>query len=300
MSRSLADILPNGEGPGGAGGAGLNLWQKSSGYARRLLLGDGGDPWLSAAQFLSFFTQAQGLLRAEVAVVEVVELYQSWVGRHPDLAAEMGSKRRTSFPLRKLLEAEGPRKLLVEVLEAVAASQRGQRPMVLALPTPRAFLATVNAWIGRAGVEVEEDDVEDAAMYMADLLRAVSTLPVGGLLLEDGPGASATQPGDIGGLTPLVNVAKHYRWPLAMRLSEGTADDVQLALAGLADALIVARPAAELTSRAIGVDLGAALWDGAALPPADPWRFAFVEIPADMKPEAVLDALARARGRSDA
>lgn len=295
MSRSLADVLPK-----GAGEAGLNLWLKSSGYARRLLLGDGGDPWLSAAQFLSFFTQAQGLLRPDVAVVEAADLYRSWVGRHPDLAAEMGSKRRTSFPLRKLLEAEGPRKLLTEVLEAVAASQRGQRPMVLALPTPRAFLAMVNAWIGREDVEAEEDDVEDAAMYMADLLRAVSTLPVGGLLLEDGPGASATQPGDIGGLTPLVNVARHYRWPLLMRLADGAPGDVQLALAGLADAVIAAHPAAELTGRAVGVDIGAALWDGAALPPADPWRFAFVEIPVDMKPEAVLDALARARGERDA
>lgn len=295
MSQSLANTLPNGVGPTGAGKAGLNLWLKSSGYARRLLLGADGDPWLSAAQFLSFFTQAQGLLRPDVAVVEVAELYRSWVSRHPDLAGEMAAKRRAAFPLRKVLEAEGPRKLLVEVLEAVAASQRGQRPMVLALPTPRAFLVTVNAWIGRDDVAVEEDDVEDAAMYMADLLRAVSTLPVGGVLLEDGPGLGAIDPADVGGFTPLVNVAKHYRWPLVVRLVGGGAD-LQIALSGLADAVITANPADGLAGRAVGVDVGAALWEGAALPPADPWRFTFVDIPVDMKPEAVLDALARARG----
>lgn len=290
MSRSLADMLPN-----GAGTAGLNLWLKSSGYARRLLLGADGDPWPSAAQYLSFFTQAQGLLRPDVAVVEVAELYRSWVTRHPDLAGEMASKRRVAFPLRKLLEAEGPRGLLAEVLEAVAASQRGQRPMVLALPMPRAFLVAVNAWIGRDDPEVGEDDVEDAAMYMADLLRAVSTQPVGGVLLEDGPGTAATDPADVGGLTPLVNVAKHYRWPLVVRLVEAGAD-IQRALSGSADAVITAEPAEGLAGGAVGIDVSAALWEGAALPAADPRRFTFIEIPVDMKPEAVLDALARARG----
>lgn len=295
MSQSLADTLPD-----GTDKAGLTLWLKSSGYARRLLLGPAGDPWQSAAQYLAFFTQAQGLLRPDVAVVEVAELYQSWVGRHPDLATEMAAKRRTSLPLRKLLEAEGPRKLLAEVLEAVDGSLRGRVPMVLALPAPRAFLRLANHWIGRGDAEVQPDDVEDAAMYMADLLRAVSTLPVGGVLLEDGPAEAATNAEDVAGYSALMNVARHYRWPLVLRLT-GTPDAAALAAAAAgADAVIAGIGAESLAGKAVGVDAGAALWEQGALPAPDPWRFAFVEIPPEMKPEAVLDGLGRLRGKAHA
>ena len=63
MSASLADMLP-----GGPGANRLRVWLESSGYARRLLLGPEGDPWAEgAAKYLSFFSQARGLLRADVA-----------------------------------------------------------------------------------------------------------------------------------------------------------------------------------------------------------------------------------------
>ena len=84
MSQSLADSLP------GKGGSGLRVWLKASAYTRRLLLGEGGDPWQGAPQYLAYFSQAQGLLRPDVAVVEVGELFDSWLLRHPEVRAEMG------------------------------------------------------------------------------------------------------------------------------------------------------------------------------------------------------------------
>ena len=104
MSPRLVDALPR---PSGA--PGLRVWLKSSGYARRLLLGEGGDPWESAPRYLSFFTQAHGLLRPDVGVVDVGDLYRSWVGRHPALKTQMAAKSRAAFPLRRMLEEEGPR-----------------------------------------------------------------------------------------------------------------------------------------------------------------------------------------------
>ena len=123
MSQSLADSLP------GNGGSGLKVWLKASAYTRRLLLGEGGDPWQGAAQFLAYFSQAQGLLRPDVAVVEVGELFDAWLAHRPEVRAELGSKRRLSYPLRKLLEQEAPRQLLAEVVEAVIANLRGQTPL---------------------------------------------------------------------------------------------------------------------------------------------------------------------------
>ena len=87
MSQSLADSLP------GKGGSGLKVWLKSSAYTRRLLLGEGGDPWQGAAQFLAYFSQAQGLLRPDVAVVEVGELE-----RLPRLIAHRVGRERSGRP----------------------------------------------------------------------------------------------------------------------------------------------------------------------------------------------------------
>ncbi len=281
MSTGLADRLPD-----RSGRAGLRLWLKSSGYARRLLIGESGDPWASAPAYLSFFTQAHGLLRPDVAVIEVSDLYRSWLVRHPDLCSDMAAKRRAAYPLRVLLEAEGPRRLLAEVVEAVAASLRGQTPVVLSLPAPRQWLDEANAAVGRPAPQ-DDDAVEDAAMYLADLARAVSGLPVGGLLIEAGDADLR----DLDAWKPLANVARHYRWGLVLRLTgEGQPNG---AAAGF-DAVIAAEPPS--LAAAGGRDIGAGLWSAAPLPALGPGEFFFAEVPPATPPETVLENLARLRG----
>lgn len=280
MSPRLTDDLPR---PSGV--PGIRVWLKSSGYARRLLLGEAGDPWESAAGYLAFFNQAHGLLRPDVGVVDVGDLYRSWVARHPALKAAMGSKKRPTFPLKRMLEEEGPRKLLAEVVEAVAASLRGQTPLVLAMPAPRRWLAEAAGLAGRDGLEIDADAIEDAAMYMADLARAVSHLPIGGLLLEDE--ADAAGDGDGAAYRTLVNVARHYRWGLALRGSPGrTAEDF--------DTVISPAPP-QGGDLALGLDVSGSLWSGAPLAALGAGQFYFAEIPVGTEPEAVLQNLARLR-----
>jgi len=286
MSQSLADSLP------GKGGSGLRVWLKSSAYTRRLLLGEGGDPWQGAAQYLAYFSQAQGLLRPDVAVVEVGELFDSWLLRHPELRAELGAKRRLSFPLRKLLEQDGPRQQLAEVVEAVVANLRGQTPLVLAMPSPKHWLLHASQLAGRSGVELDPDGIEDAAMYMADLLRSVSASPVGGVLLEEHPDDAEMGETDLERYRPLINVAHHYRWSLALRPQGLTvAESPVLAEfdAVLSSAFVAAVPVST------GVDVGCSLWSGDALPALSQGQFYFVDIPASQRPEFVLESLARLR-----
>lgn len=284
MRASLADLMPAGDGR-----PGLRTWLKSSAYARRLLLGAGGDPWHSASAYLAWFSQAQGLLKPDVAVIEVGELFDAWLARHPDLGAELGAKRKASFPLRKLLEQPGPRALLAEVIVAVLANLRGQVPLVLALPSPRAWLRLASLAAGRDEAEFDADSVEDGAMYMADLARAVSGLAVGGILLDEefaGPGAG---PVDLELYRPMLNVAAHYRWPLALRVGpDGVREGA--ALAEL-DVLIGAGPLPD-GAKAHGRDVSAAVWSGAAPAPLAPRQFYFVEVPSAARPEDVLDRLA--------
>ena len=285
MIIGLADRLPR-----GPGAAGIRVWLKSSGYARRLLLGEAGDPWTSAASYLAFFTQAHGLLRPDVALIEVWDLLASWAGRHPELIAEMAAKRRLSYPLRKLLETEEARRLLGEILDAVAVSLRGRCPVVLSLPTPRAALALGNALVGRDGPDIDGDSVEDAAMYMADFLRSAANAPVGGVLLDDG--LQPTAPGDIERCRPVLNVARHYRWGVAWRTHADSATAEAIATA--VDAIIGADLSAT-SGKPMGVDLGTAPWSGAAVPPLAPDQFYFAEIPPDQQPEQVLETLTRLR-----
>jgi len=280
MSPRLVDDLPR---PSGA--PGIRVWLKSSGYARRLLLGEDGDPWESAPRYLAFFTQAHGLLRPDVGVVDMGDLYRSWVARHPALQAEMGSKKRAAFPLKRMLEEEGPRKLLAEVVEAVAASLRGAAPLVLAAPAPRRWLGEAIRLAGRDGTEIDADTVEDAAMYMADLARSVCHLPIGGLLLEEG--ADGADDPDGAAYRPLVNVARHYRWGLALRGRPGRrAEDFDT---------VISTAVPDGGDLALGLDVSGPLWEGAPLAALEAGQFYFAEIPVGTEPEAVLQNLARLR-----
>lgn len=172
MSGPFAEGLPDASGKGS-----IRVWLKSSAYTKRVLLGEGSDPWVSGAHYLAYFSQAQGLLKPDVAVLEVGELYDAWNAAHGDLVGAMGNRRKPATALRKLLEPEAPRKVLAEVVEAVLAHLRGQIPLVLSVPSPRSWMDHANRLTGRTDIELTGDDVEDATMYMADLIRTVSAFP---------------------------------------------------------------------------------------------------------------------------
>ena len=126
---------------------------------------------------------------------------------------------------------------------------------------------------------------------MADLFRSVSSLPVGGLLLDDGPGDAAAV-SDIERCRPILNVARHYRWALVWR-TQGGAEAI-VAMASAVDAVIAASSVGAL-ERPVGLDVGEALWTGGELPGLTPGRFYFAEIPVGQLPESVLENLTRMR-----
>ncbi|MFZ2869744.1 hypothetical protein, partial [Zavarzinia sp.] len=232
------------------GGGGARLWLKSSGYARRLLHGTEGDPWGSPAAFLSFFAQAHGLLRPDVAVVEVADLYRSWTRRHPDLVAGMAARKRAAVPLREMLDDAGPRLVLNEVVEALLGHLRGRCPLVLAFPGPRAWLDEAKALAGLGDLPADDDAVEDAAMYVADLLRAVSAHPLGGVCFEE-PGPLAGPA--LAAYRPILNVAEHYRWGVVLRA--GLAGTVTAGDLAPFAAVISAAPLGDRVAGAAGLDL---------------------------------------------
>jgi hypothetical protein len=289
MSRSLAELLP-----GSAGRGSIRVWLKSSAYTRHLLLGESGDPWVSAAHYLAYFSQAHGLLKPDVAVIEVGELYDAWAARHGGLSVAPGARRRPATALRRLLEPAEPKALLAEVVEAVLAHLRGQAPLVLAMPSPKSWIGIANRMSGRDDIEAGADDSEDAAMYIADLLRAVSAFEVSGLLLEESPGDAAFSSEDLARYQSVVNVLRHYRWSLALRLPP----TVALQPEALSDLDAVISPNTERAGvAAVGRDISAAFAAGEGIPSLGERQFHFAQIPPGLRPESVLEAMSRLRSQ---
>jgi hypothetical protein len=288
MSVPFAEKLPDASGHGA-----IRVWLKSSAYTKRVLLGEGSDPWVSGAHYLAYFSQAQGLLKPDVAVLEVGELYDAWNAAHGDLAGAMGNRRKPATALRKLLEPEAPRKVLVEVVEAVLAHLRGQTPLVLSVPSPRRWMNHANRLTGRTEIEVTGDDVEDATMYMADLLRTVSAHPVSGLLLEEGRDDADFSVDDVTRYQSIINVVRHYRWSVALRLPGGAV----LSAEALAEFDAVISPSLEQAgSAAVGRDISALFALDGSIPPLVGRQFYFAEIDPGLRPESVLEAVSRLRG----
>ncbi len=289
MTGPFAECLPDAAGKGS-----IRVWLKSSAYTRRLLLSAAGDPWISGAHYLAYFSQAHGLLKPDVAVLEVGELYDAWNATHPgELAASLGNRRKPVTALRKLLEAEAPRKVLAEVVEAVLANLRGQTPLVLSVPSPRRWSNHANQMTGSNDIALTSDDAEDASMYLADLIRSVSAFPVSGVLLEEGRDAANFNVEDLTRCTSIVNVVRHYRWSLAVRLP----NDAVPAPEAVADFDAVISPAIESAgAAALGRDITASFASGSAIAPLSGRQFYFAEINPGLRPESVLEAVAQLRG----
>lgn len=289
MSGPFAERLPDAAGKGS-----IRVWLKSSAYTRRLLLGEASDPWISGAHYLAYFSQAHGLLKPDVAVLEVGELYDSWHAAHPgELATSLGNRRKPVTALRKLLEAEAPRKVLAEVVEAVLANLRGQTPLVLSVPSPRCWANRANRFTGSTDIALTADDAEDASMYVADLIRSVSAFPVSGVLLEEGRDDANFNAEDLTRYTSIVNVVRHYRWSLALRLPNNAVPAPEV----LVDFDAVISPALESAgAAALGRDISAAFATGGTTPPLSGRQFYFAEIDPGLRPESVLEAVAWLRG----
>ncbi len=132
-------------------------------------------------------------------------------------------------------------------------------------------------------------------MYVADLIRSVSTFPISGLLLEEQADNSDVGADFVEPYRSVINVARHYRWSVALRLPSFAQVPAE-AVAGL-DA-VIAEAGSYDGSLPFGSDISAAFAAGQAIAPPPTGQFQFVEIAPGLRPEAVLEMLARLRALS--
>ena len=127
MAVDLLDYLKGGDDT-------PRLWVNFNRYAKKLLLGSDANPWLTPASYLSFYTQAHALVKAEVVVVDTWDLFHHWMKDDENAIKSMSEKSRATFASKVLLEAYAPKELLAEVLVAMNDNYGNSVPIVLVIP----------------------------------------------------------------------------------------------------------------------------------------------------------------------
>lgn len=260
-------------------------WLDASAYGARLLAG-GTAPWLDVAACTAWQRKLQGLLKNEVASLPVAEVSEAWLAAHPSLRTAMAAKSRTVYALKTLLADEPLRAQLLELARALRAGLPGQ-PLVLVLPSPRAWVALAYTQAQGGAIEVEDDDADSAALYLADFLQTFAEAGLDGLLLVEDASQPPLTGATLACYQSVANVAAHLRWDLGL-LAPAIAEDCTALPADWSYAIAPRKLAALPMAKA----LPATYWSGAAAEPGD---FVYAAIPVDAQPEAVLERLAALR-----
>jgi hypothetical protein len=238
-------------------------------YARAVILQGKPIPWADPVAYAQFLTQAQGLLRPDTTLLDLGAHYEHILADDPELRAALSARSRVGYALKTLLSDERQSAAVVELAGVV--TETSAAPLVLQIPSPRAWLARTHTLSGAGTVaDLSEQHVETAAMYVAGWLRQLSGLPVTMLLLDErttDPLPSADPAND----APVANVAEHYRWVLGRRTSSGIS---------------------VLGSSVRGAAVPTTFWlsDSVSVPSGD---FLLADIPADAVPETVLAQLSK-------
>lgn len=262
------------------------LWLDYADYAGALLAG-GSVPWLDASALIAWQRKAQGLLRSDVVELPLGAVAAAWLAAHAPLREAMRAKRRAVFPLRTLLADEAWRAHLAELAGGLRASFAAQ-PLALACPSPRRWLLDAYQAAHGEAPEIDDDEVESAAVYLADFLRCFGETGVDLLLLQE---SDASEPGEAAALAayqPVLNVAAHYRWSAGLSAPAGRYAGGEAPL----DFVVAPQPA---VARYAAQLVPAAYWSGGEAPPCPPGGFRYAGIPGDAQPEAVLQRLAALR-----
>jgi hypothetical protein len=192
------------------------IWLDAEDYGSVVLRNGKPFPWTNPTEFISSYSQLQSLLRPDVIPVNLGSFLSAWLDANPAALNEMSGKQRTRFALRKLLAMEAPRIVIREIVSALCESV--PQPVVLVLPENSALIKWANRAANNAPeAKITDIDIDTVSVYLADFLRTFSGLNVAGVLVQFREGAAVND--ELLDLySPIINVAKHYHWALAVQV----------------------------------------------------------------------------------
>ena len=173
----------------------------STAYAEALL---GAADWTDAASIAALFARAQALLRSDLIVLPAARIAVA-TAMHADMRASVAARPEGAQPLRALLADAGLRATINATLTRLG-DVAGGATLALSVPAPEAFAAAVAHAAGLSPPPADEDLADDAALYIADFLRAFAAAPLTALRLGETAFAGLD--------APIVRVAAHYGWEL--------------------------------------------------------------------------------------
>jgi hypothetical protein len=256
------------------------LWLNARDYAQRLLA-NGNVDWLDVAAVAGWQRKTQGLLPSDVIELDVAPVLAQWLQADAQRRIAMAQRRRTPFALKTLLADPDLRGHFTALMNALRACFPAHS-LALTMPGPAHWLRMTYA--AAHGVEpptIEDDDVEAAAMYLADFLRIFAESGIDTILIGGSEAVPATAV-----IQPVLNVCRHYRWEAGWHLHPTAG--VITANPGF-DYLIAAAP---IDGVLTGVEVPAAFWHH---DPPPTGRFRHAVIPPELQPEQVLERLAELR-----
>lgn len=282
MTRSICEIGKGGE---------PAVWLDYYDYAATLLA-HGHVPWFDQAQFASFHSMAQSLLRSDVISLSLEPLAAAWLSSNPILREAMKAKSRPGFPLRILLQDSQLRENVSGLLSPLRSSH-GQKPLALVVPSPRRWLASAyQAAHGEAleaAVASDADEIDGASVFLADFLRSFAESDIDALVLMENPDEAPASEDQLSWYDPVINTARHYRWQI------GVLDPAPVAPLSLGDTIDFCIAPSLAAGTLGGLMLDVDFWQGGTVLPLGKGQFRYAIIPLSANPETVLQQLARLR-----
>ncbi len=183
-------------------------------YAERLLAGGALD-WNAAEAVADLIGRAQALLPSDLVVLPLDRAIAAHIAAAPALRNAISSRPDGSQPVRAVLNDQALRTALIALVAQAAAATRGAS-FAIAMPAPDMLPGSIARAAGLPAPLIDEDLVDDTAVYTADFLRCFAQSPVAALVLDGEDGA-------FGALhAPILRVTDHYSWSIGYRRESGS------------------------------------------------------------------------------
>ena len=275
--------------------AGRRLWIDFDAYVAKLF--DAPVPWLNQVDFAAYYGKAQGLLRSDVIALSAESVAAALLASDAELQQALAAKSRNVYPLRRLLEEPRLRTAIASLLIVLRAAH-GERPLALTIPSPRRWLALAYQAAHGLALDTEiagdADEIDGASVYVADFLRSFATSQIDILLLCESPGQAPADEEQLACYQSVVNIARHYRWQL------GLLDQAALVAPFRGDSLDFCIAPSLAASALGGVIPEAEFWQGSPAPGLANGQFHYLNVPALLQPEFVLERLVALRASAAA
>ncbi|MDA8102719.1 MAG: hypothetical protein M0Z34_07125 [Nitrospiraceae bacterium] len=199
---------------------GDSLWVDSLSYCQANVLRNETVPWDNPAKIADFFGKMDAIFASDAVLFDVGRAYTDMAASLPAVRQAMGARDRPGYPLKVLLGESSLRTRVVDALIAVAAMAvaRG-REVVICVPSPPRWLREARMLTSGSSPwdsPLSTAELEAAAIYVADGLRAFAGLRIDTVVVDEG-GRTGEMIGSLEAYRAIFNLAEHYGWSVLHR-----------------------------------------------------------------------------------